>query len=402
MKLKAIYLLAIFILLTACSPQTTAAPEATATLPVTATFPPPTHTLEPPDPLKGVGKFLGESADGVPYGFGGNNELIANLLNEGWKLIEDSQGYISGSFNAANNTCSVAMPVNLITGSLIGESENDTIAYYFPDGAADQEGWWQNIPLPEGDSWRCIAVVAQKGNHLGPDGSELRPGTTAIKYVNENDKAELEIADGFLQNMWDVSFTADWERTDIGIKLVVKGLSGSQLIIEERVLYFPIDPELIFEKELQRFELSIDDFKMAYDADGKIELRQKGTNTMIYWDGRWSTDHVIDLVVDTKDCDVTDFVHQVGTNSVIKEQSEAFKEYRLGLYRAANEIIVSTSNPLPAKSFRTVPIKGTNQCWGLWFGSEIDPSKWNPTYFAWMKSNQVVDVVKVFDPEKIK
>lgn len=282
-----VLMLALFLSLAACQPQGTAAPEPTGipTLP---------QALSPTPEDESIvrGRFPGSDADGALYGFGRNDALKAQLVNEGWKLVEDSEGHLSGSFNAADNTCSVAMPENLVSGSWIGESDNGTITYYFPGGEADQEGWWHNIPLPEDEGWRCVAVVAQEGNHLGPGGSELKPGTVAVKFVNDSGKAGLEVMDGFLEIMWSAGNTAVWEKTETGIKMTITTPQG-QKFDRQMDFYIPASEAVQqAQADFEKYGYSIEGLEFIEDENG-VRAIDPETGVEVFVNGEFDLEFAV-------------------------------------------------------------------------------------------------------------
>lgn len=222
------------------------------------------------------GKDISSPSDGVKYGFGA--ELQAKLVEQGWKMVMDSTGHIAGAFNANDNTCAVTLPDNLLSGSFMGEPNDGTVTYFFPGGGADQEGFWHEIPLPDEGDWRCVAVVAQVGNKLGPEGSELPPNTVALKFVRDNGKGGFDIAPGFLELMWAEGNSAVLEQTDTGLRITVTIPGGMKFVREmaypsnEISITLPADGPIA---ELNT-RLGTDNFQLRWDGTSAAILNPEG------------------------------------------------------------------------------------------------------------------------------
>lgn len=157
-----------------------------------------------------------------------------------------------------------------------------------------------------------------------------------------------------------------------------------------------LTPEEQLTVDLERWNLTSDKYNVDYDGEGKIELREKGSNKLIYWDGKWSSKVIVDMVVATNDCQATEFVPVSSTaNWVAEELDDKFKEFlRSIIFKAkSSPFYIRTSGGVA--SIRAVPLNGTNNCWGVWINARDDGTP----QLAWPKADGEVEVVGIFEPQ---
>ena len=158
-----------------------------------------------------------------------------------------------------------------------------------------------------------------------------------------------------------------------------------------------VTPEGQLSLDLKRWEIAPDKYNIGHDKDDKIELREKGTNKLIYWDGRWSSDVIVKMVIATNDCQETKFVPASPTaNWTTEEFLKEFEEYI--------RLMDKQSRALPSyKKFkqegfgflRPVPLAKTNNCWGQFI---FLPSR-ELNLFIWFKANGEADLAGLFESE---
>lgn len=139
-----------------------------------------------------------------------------------------------------------------------------------------------------------------------------------------------------------------------------------------------LTPEEQLALDMGKFNLDLDKdgYKIEYDADGKIELRNN-SGRLVYWDGKWSSEVIVDMVGDSGKCEQTPFVWTKGANGVDLEQEYDFTQYMGRLF-----LSISSLEGVKGNGSRAQPIGKigeVNICWGMWVGG----SHFEETMFVW-------------------
>lgn len=158
-----------------------------------------------------------------------------------------------------------------------------------------------------------------------------------------------------------------------------------------------LTPEQQLAVDMGKFKLDLDKdgYKIEYDADGKIELRNN-SGRLVYWDGKWNSKEIVKLIVATDDCKETPFVPASSTANWSENVSmEEFEAFIHSIVKKAKLSPFFIRSPGPSPGYAPVPFKGTNNCWGVRFHSRDDGTP----QLAWPKANGEVEVVGVFEPQ---
>jgi hypothetical protein len=124
-------------------------------------------------------------------------------------------------------------------------------------------------------------------------------------------------------------------------------------------------------------------YKLGYDKDGKIELRDK-TNKLIYWDGKWSSKVIMPLVAAAGDCRESSYTKD-------KYATQKWLNYMVPYGKLIIKAFPSLSGPY-------VYIDGSNNCWGAWRGdSNFDRTQ--DKLLAWITKDGKVGSADIFPAE---
>ncbi len=153
-------------------------------------------------------------------------------------------------------------------------------------------------------------------------------------------------------------------------------------------------PEGQLSLDLDRWGLTPDKYNVGYDKDGKIELREKGTNKLIYWDGKWSSDVMVDMVVATNNCQPTKFPQAPGINSPPREMNE---EWNVHLNIVMQKIVFSPLVKTMANvRAMFVYLPGTDNCWGVEINQYVKGRK----HLFWMDREGELQNLEYFDAKE--
>lgn len=189
------------------------------------------------------------------------------------------------------------------------------------------------------------------------------------KEFNRNDRGELIVS--FDNGQVFVLRNADW--TDV-----------------------TITPEEKLNMELERWNIALDKYNVGYDGDGKIEMREKGPNRLVYWDGRWSSKVIVNMVIALNDCQATEFVPASSVANWSENISlKEFRNYTGSIFRNSDLDIFEFSQTF----YRPVPFRDYSNCWGVWIGYSLD---YELFLFAWPQADGKVNTIHVFDAELYK
>jgi hypothetical protein len=149
--------------------------------------------------------------------------------------------------------------------------------------------------------------------------------------------------------------------------------------------------EVKLAEDMEIFKLSLDDYKITYDAEGKIELRDK-SNKLVYWDGKWDSAEAQKIAV--RDCLPTDFTPTAGTNTVTGTLRDKFHEEvvdpLLSLFLKSPYFDINLYSSRAIKRVN-VPLRNTDNCWAFFLGSAEEIH-----HLAWLRKNSELAAVKVF------
>ncbi len=223
---------------------------------------------------------------------------------------------------------------------------------------------------------------------LNPDGT-VQDGATAIPELNVAPDGKITIT----VNGEQVEINPSIMNFDDENGLSIEGFEDTDGDGEWEVAQ--LTPEQQLAVDLERWNMTGDKYNVEYDEEGKIELREKGTNRLVYWDGKWGKDVVVGLVNATNNCQATNF-ESVGANEVGATQKEEFSKFRISVIKEAMILTrLDINDPSLVVRIRMEPINRNLNCWGMWFGDK----KEGETHFAWPKADGEVEVVSVFEPQ---
>lgn len=152
-----------------------------------------------------------------------------------------------------------------------------------------------------------------------------------------------------------------------------------------------VTPEGQLDLDLKRWGITPEKYNVGYDKEGKIELREKDTNKLIYWDGKWSNDVMVDMVVATNNCQPTKFPQAPGINSPPREMKEEWQKH-------TNPIMQEISFAPIVKSMGNVRamfiyLPGTDNCWG----TIVEQLSVPRADFFWMDQGGELQSLEYFD-----
>ena len=275
MKKSSFVILAIAMVVNACSPSSTPMPTATATS--TLTVIPSltaTPTLIPVDELQGIDIGMTGDKYGLP------DAVLDQILGKGGAPI-----LINGVAGAQNgNTCEMVMPDHLVTGESVKSADNGIVGYGF-NGEVNTQAVWK---IDTGDpDVNCVAVVTKDGNQW-----EFQSGTVVALFFKDDGKGGSTLLNGDnpLRIMHDGSSTVTISNADGKVDLVVTNADGGVDI--QGVEMGPSFPEGFpreYSDEITKWGYAteingIDDDVLMVDWDGDGVLEESMTKNA---EGKW-------------------------------------------------------------------------------------------------------------------
>lgn len=179
-----------------------------------------------------------------------------------------------------------------------------------------------------------------------------------------------------------------------------KGISVTGYTLGKDGSWMEITPESQLALDLEKWGMTMDKYNVGYDKDGKIELRQNGTNKLIYWDGRWASNIAMDMVKATNDCKETIYVPASSKANWAKEgQVEELNTYIFDIVKKAEDASIIEDIYKSKIFWRAVPFRDENNCWGVFVGSTVDGEI---NRLVWQKENREVGDLNVFNEYSYK
>lgn len=155
--------------------------------------------------------------------------------------------------------------------------------------------------------------------------------------------------------------------------------------------------EVQLAEDMKIFNLSLDDYKITYDAEGKIELRNK-SNKLVYWDGKWNSKEIANIIRRAEICKPTEFV-------VSSQMPPEWNEYTWSIFHTVrktdrfktvntrplyDELGYFNYDPIPS------PLRDSDNCW-IVFVLPINP-KQPINYVAFETADSQIIGVPLFTP----
>lgn len=173
---------------------------------------------------------------------------------------------------------------------------------------------------------------------------------------------------------------------------VVGGLDGDQWVKEDMFR---------LQTDMDNLKLNPDNYTTGYDKDGNIELREKGTNKLVYWNGRWSAMEIIKMVkkdaVSNNACESIVYgPATTGGNYVSNADESHFSEYRTGLINTFRDFMGLDLNVRIRYQMEYLGMdKDGLHCWGVSLETVFTDTPMD-TNFAYRDDNQKLHVYPVF------
>lgn len=128
-------------------------------------------------------------------------------------------------------------------------------------------------------------------------------------------------------------------------------------------------------------------YTIGTDADGKILATDKAGN-VIFWDGQWSTDHILKIIADSGQCKPTN-IASIDSPGYYPE-TDYMREQA---YKEPNSPIKNTMSYGP----RLIP--GTNNCWSVLFGTKVSKTKHEWKFITWLNKANKIKIMPIYTPK---